>query len=67
MTGGVACVLFTDIVGSTELMSHLGDTAGHREARLDLLVEVVDRWPKVPAMRAMPARADRLPAGQGVV
>ncbi len=27
MTGGMACVLFTDLVGSTELMARLGDTA----------------------------------------
>ncbi|MGH8992206.1 MAG: adenylate/guanylate cyclase domain-containing protein, partial [Acidimicrobiia bacterium] len=27
MAGGMACVLFTDLVGSTELMGRLGDTA----------------------------------------
>ncbi len=27
MAGGVACVMFTDLVGSTELMARLGDTA----------------------------------------
>ena len=27
MTEGMACVLFTDLVGSTELMGRLGDAA----------------------------------------
>ena len=30
MGGGVACVLFTDLVSSTELMAHLGDGAFDR-------------------------------------
>jgi class 3 adenylate cyclase/tetratricopeptide (TPR) repeat protein len=47
MTGGMACVLFTDLVGSTELMSRLGDAAfdelrdGHF-ARLRSAVEAHD-------------------------
>src|SRR6185503_13044218 len=30
MTGGVLCVMFTDLTGSTELMTRLGDTAFDR-------------------------------------
>ena len=44
MTGGMACVLFTDLVGSTELMGRLGDAAfdelrGGHFARLRRAVE----------------------------
>src|SRR5438445_2328292 len=45
MTGGVACVLFTDLVGSTELMARLGDATfdGLRGEHFARLREAVAR------------------------